>query len=257
MARNSLNFKKNNAELVAADSAIAPILTAAKISVVSVEGKDVPVADAPLDARIGALGKLIATGDKTEDSAELVKANGELAAQVETAEGKLIAANATISAQTQKISVLENGSNTASASVTKLTTDLGAANVLLEASNKEVTRLLAVISSESLELSSDCIDAKCLDLRGADGKPLAEDATREQKIEAANKIPMKDRRIAFKGAVNSTLAKMNLPLLGTPVAGTPGTAPQKKLTATEQCLAAVAAEKAGQPIPAYQSLLKK
>jgi hypothetical protein len=241
MARNSLNFKKNNAELSAADAAIAPLLTAAKISTVAVEGKDIPVADAPLDARIAALGKLISTGDKTEDSAELVKANGELAGQVEALEGKLTVANATISAQTQKIAALENGSNTASASVTKLTTDLGAANTLLEASNKEVTRLLAVISAESLELSNDCIDAKCLDLRDGEGKPLAENATREQKIEAANKIPMKDRRIAFKGAVNSTLAKMNLPLLGAPIAGNPGTAPQKKLTATERCLEAVKA----------------
>jgi hypothetical protein len=256
MARNSLNFKKNNAELNAADAAIAPFLAGAKISTVAVEGKDVAVADAPLSARIDALGKLIATGDKTEDSAELVKANGELAAQVEVAEGKLTVANATISAQTQKIAALESGSNTSSASVTKLTTDLGAANTLLEASTKEVTRLLTISSAESAELSSDCLDAKCLDLRGADGKPLAEDATREQKIEAAGKIPMKDRRLAFKGAVNSTLAKMNLPLLGAPLAGT-GTAPQKQLNATEQCLAAVAAEKAGQPIPAYQSLIKK
>lgn len=245
-----------NRELSASDEAITPLLEAAKITTVAVDGKDVPFADAPLPARIAALGKLLSTGDKVQDISQLVAANGVQAEQVTALEGKLTVANSTISAQTQKLASLEKGFNTSTASVTKLTTDLGAANTLLEASNKEVTRLLTGISAESVELSSDCLDAKCLDLRGADGKPLAEDATREQKLEAAGKIPMKDRRIAFKGAVNSTLAKMNLPLLGAPLAGT-GVATQKKLNATEQCLAAVAAEKAGRPIPAYQPLHMK
>jgi hypothetical protein len=217
MAANPLNFKRNHADVVAAESAIAPILKSANINTISIEGKEVSASDAPLASKIVALGKLIATGDKTEDSAAAIQANGELAAQLEASEGKLVAANSTIAAQTQKINDLTGKLNTATDSVNTLNarnTELG---TLLKASTEEGIRLTAQANTQKLYLAKDCLAWGCVDFKGADGKPLAKDASDAEITKAAEAISFADLNTAKNGAINSNMAK-----LGVSVATLPG-----------------------------------
>lgn len=252
MARNPLNFKANLNELVAADSAITPLLVAAKISTVTVNGKEVAVAEAPLSAKIEALGKLTASGDKTEDSAELIRANGELAAQNEKAAADLLNANATIAASTQKINELSGKLTTAEAAVNKLTSDLSAKDLLLEAATNENKRVTGMVNAQKTALAQRCLAANCLDISA-----LAKDATAAQKLEAAEKLSFDDLFKAYNGAVNAAMAKTGLSFEAVPAAGVTGQQAEKPLSYTEQAKAAVAAKAAGKPVPAFVSLRQK
>lgn len=219
MAANPLNFKKNHADVVAAESALAPILKAANITSISVDGKEVSASDAPLSAKIGALGKLIATGDKTEDSAAAIQANGELAAQLEACEGKLTAATATISAQTQKVNELTGKLAVATDSVTTLNarnTELG---TLLKASTDEGIRLTGVVATQKLALAKDCLAWGSVEFKAADGKPLAKDASDADLAKAAEAMSYADLHAAQRGAINAAASKIGVniaPLPGAP-----------------------------------------
>jgi hypothetical protein len=211
MAANPLNFKKNHADVVAAEAAIAPFLKASNITSIAVDGKEVSASDAPLSAKIAALGKLLATGDKTEDSAAAIQANGELAAQLEVSEGKLVAA------QTQNINDLTGKLNTATDSVNTLNarnTELG---TLLKASTDEGIRLTGAVNSQKLELAKDCLAWGCIDFKGADGKPLAKNASDADITKAAESFSFKDLNTAKNGAINSNMSK-----LGVNIATLPG-----------------------------------
>jgi len=221
MARNPLNFKANLNELVAADSAIVPILAAAKISTITVSGKEVSAADAPLAAKIEALGKLTASGDTTQDSAELIRANGELAAQNEEIAGKLTAAQATITASTQKVNELTSKLTTSESAVTKLTTDLSAKDLLLDAATKENTRVTGLVNAQKTALAQRCLAAGCVDLSALD-----KNATEAQKLEAAEKLSFDDLFKAYNGAVNAAVAKTGVSFAAIPAA--PVTASNQK-----------------------------
>jgi len=230
MASNPLNFKKNHAELTAAEAAIAPFIVSAKLSV---------AADAPLAEKITALGKLTATGDKTEDSAALISANGELAGQVETLEGKLVAANATVAAHAQKIIELSGQLTVANDSVTTLTAKNLETSNLLKSTTEAGERLTKQLADQKAELAKDCLAVGCLNLVGADGKPLAKEATAETQLAAALKLSHAELATSYKGALHAAASKIGVDLFAKPAAAAPGSE-QKKLTATEKCLAAVA-----------------
>ena len=196
---NPLNFPKIKSEYFAAEAAIDPILVSAKITSLKFDGKDVPAAEAALSVKIGAIGALLATGDKTQDTSELIAANGQLAAQVDTLEAGHVNDTATISAQVQKITGLEGQLSTANASTQKLTADLGTANNLLTASNAEVSRLTGAMASQKKTLAERCVAANCLD--------FPKDATAEHKLAFAMNLSHEDLFKAYNGAVNLAISK--------------------------------------------------
>src|SRR5690348_14565569 len=101
------NITKANAQIQAASEVIDPALAAAKISTLKVDGKDVAASEAPLSVKVAAIAALVGAGEKSQDVSELIATNGQIAARVEALEGELATANATVAAQTQKISGLE------------------------------------------------------------------------------------------------------------------------------------------------------
>jgi chromosome segregation ATPase len=204
MAANPLNFKQNHATVVAAEAALAPILTAAGITTITVAGKDVPVSDASVPDKINAIGKLIATGDKTEAAAEAFKANGELAAQLEATEGKLTAANATISAQTQKINDLTGQLNVANASIQSLTAKTVEQGRLLEAATAEAGRIQGELNALNQEISQSCIDCNVIEFKGEDNKDAA------SRLAAANKLSPKEKLTLQRGAINAAMSRLGL-----------------------------------------------
>lgn len=254
MASNPLNFKKNHAELTAAESAIAPILTAANIKTVSVKGVDVSVSEAPLADKIVALGKLTASGDKTEDSAALVSANGQLAEQVEAVEGKLLAEKSISASQSQKIIDLTGQLTVKTDALTSETAGHLATKDLLNTTTEAATRLTGELAAQKTALAQRCIAANCLDLSA-----LGKDATDAQRLEAAEKLSFDALFAAYNGAVNSAIAKTGVSFAALPSAvpgGTQAAAPKFK-SATELCAAAVQAKAQGKPVPSYESIKRK
>ena len=161
MARKqSANFIGMNRELSAADEAIAPFLEAKGITTAVVDNKEVPVADAPLPARITALGNLVVSGGTSVPDAQLIKANSDQAAQIIELEGKLTVANSTVAGQVQKINELSTSLVGAQSSVTKLTGDYTAQGLLLEASNKEAARQTGIANAQKSALAARCIAEK-------------------------------------------------------------------------------------------------
>jgi hypothetical protein len=240
----SLNFVKLNDELFASDAAIDPILASAKITVLKVDGKDVPAAEAPLQSKISAIGALVSSGDKTQDAAQLIAANGQLAAQGEQLQANLTASEATIAAQNQKISELTGNFNVSQASVQKLTSENATQTNLLEASNKEVSRITAEANRINREVSQMCVSVGCLDLKGEDGKPLAKDAKAEDQLAAADKLPIADKLKSFGGALHAAASKVGIQLAVVPNGGAaPAANNAKKLSIDEQVRQAKALKK--------------
>lgn len=258
MAFKFFNIGKANAEIDSAHAAADAALTAAKISTLKVDGKDVSAVDAPLAVKIAAVAALASSGEKTQDVSELIASNGQIAAQVEELTGKLTVATATIASQTQKISSLESELATSKSSVTTLTAENAGNKNLLSAANAENVRVTGLLNASSLTISQFCLKADCLSLTDGDGKPLAKDATEEQKLSAADKIPVTERLTALFGAVNAAVAKTGVSFAAIPAAvpgGTQAGAPKFK-NATELCAAAAKAKAEGKPTPQFQSFKK-
>lgn len=195
----SLNFKALNAELHASDKAADPLLVAAKITSIKVDGKDVPAAEAPLDAKIAALGSLLNAGNKTEDSANLIAANGQLAAQVEDLNGKLTVSQAALAENTAKLTAATNDLTVAQASIDKLTADKAQLNSQLEAVNKEAGRLTSELQALNTEISKQALAYGVLKVEGKD---------EAERLVAAQALPAKDKLTAIDGAVTHALARV-------------------------------------------------
>lgn len=219
MAKISIfNIGKANAEINAGHEAADKALTAAKITSIAVDGKDVPASDAPLAAKISAVASLVSAGDKTQDISELIASNGQVAAQVEDLTAKLTTANATTSAQAQKINTISAELVTSQASVATLTAKNTELSNLLDASSKEAARVTGIANAQKTALAQDCIECGCLALVGEDGKPLAADASADVKLAAALKLSSDDLRKSFKGAVNTAMSKTGVSLFAIPTA---------------------------------------
>ena len=256
MARKqSWNPGKLNAELSAADDVINPLLDGAKITSI----KDKPASEAALPDRIKAYADVAKAGATGADSVELATLNGQITTQLEKSESARAIAESGVATLTQEKSTLTADLSTARASVVTLT----ASNAELGNRNKVLTDNLEVsagkINSLNRTLSQFCLRADCLSLTDENGKAFGKDATEEQKLSAADKIPAADKLTALFGAVNSAVAKTGVSFAALPSAvpgGTQASAPKFK-NATELCAAAVAAKAQGKPVPAYESIKRK
>lgn len=224
----SWNLRTVHAELVASDESVNKLLVAAKINSLKHEGKDVAASDAPLNARIEALGALLANVNNTADNAELIAVNGQLAAQVDKLSADLTASQATVASQVQKITAAENDNVVQRASVTALTADKVQLTNSLDASVKEASRLSGSINSINAELSKRCLAFNCLpNLTDADGvTPLATNANQDQKLAALNRVSVGDKLTLIDGHVNASLARVGIANTNIPAATQTGNSPQ-------------------------------
>jgi len=223
MAKISIwNIGKANAEISAADAAINPLLESAKISTIKVDGKDLPASDAPLADKINALAAVSKPGVANQDISELVTSNDLISKQLEDATGKLAVANASVMKLQGDNATLTSQLQTSQASVNTLT----AANAELQnrhdASIRQVGELTKQINGFNTELSKMCLEYGCLDLTTEDGKLLAKDASTDEKLAAANRVPMADKLKASKGAVNAAMSKLGVSTQDLPAPGMPG-----------------------------------
>ena len=238
------NVGRANAIIDSANAAADAGLTAAKITSLKVDGRDVNAVEAPLDVKIAAVSALVNSGDKTQDVSELIASNGTIAAQVDELTGKNATLTATVSAQTQKISSLESELATNKTSVATLTAEVAGQKNLLAAAGNENVRVTGLLNAANAEISKQCIAVNCLTITDGEGKPLAKDATEAQKIEAANKVPVAEKITALMGAIHSSAASIGVDLKKVPaVSGVAAPDNGKKLSADAQIAKALAGKK--------------
>jgi len=233
MARKQIfNPIKLHSELAAADSAINPLLEAAKITTIKVDGKDTPASEAPVGDRVLALSAVSKSAVGNVDMSELIAANDALSKQHEKATADLAIANSSVTKLQGDVSKLTSDLQTSQASVNTLT----AANAELQnrhdASIRQVSELTKQVSGINAEVSKLCLEYGCLDLTTEDGKLLAKDASADEKLAAANRVPIADKLKASKGAVNAAMNKLGLPVGDLPAPGMPSKADSDKKEAT-------------------------
>lgn len=229
MAKHTIwNIGKANAEISAADSAINPLLEVAKITTLKVDGKDVPASDAPLADKILALAAVSKPGAGTQDVSELIATNDSVARQLTETSDRLSVANASVAKLQLDNSKLSSDLATAQSSVNNLTASNAELQNRHDASIRQVGDLTKQANAVNAEISRLCLDYGCLDLTGEDGKPLAKDASADDKLAAANRIPVADKLKASKGAVNAAVRNLGLPANQLPAGGAPSAQAEKK-----------------------------
>lgn len=195
------------------------------------------------NAEIERLETALAAASAVKPDAAVAASLAEAVASNETISAELTAANL-------KITPLESANTDLTAKltaeqsrVTALTTDNAGVNTKLAASEALAAARLAEISAAKTALAQKCLSSNCLTLNGADGKPLAQDATAEAKLAAALKLSSDELLTAYAGSVNAAAARVGVKLETVPSAGaTPPAGAAKKLTLDEECRQAKAAQ---------------
>ena len=233
MARKqSWNAPKLTAELSAADEAINPLLTAANITSIKIDGADKPASDVPLDARINAYASVMKAGAKSNDDVELATLNGQITAQLEKSESALAVAKASLGTITQEKSTLETNLSVAQANVTRLTAENAQLTELRNSAAAEAGRVAGQLNAVNAEVSRQALTFNCLsDLRDEKGGLLPSTATAAEKQAAAERIPVADKFKAIGGAVNAAVQRTQVSLADLPSAGA-GTATAAKTEKT-------------------------
>lgn len=213
-----------DAEIRAADAAINPLLTAAKISTIDVNGKPLPATDdaVPLAAKIAALAAVNKPGAGDAEMAQMLANNGLLANEATALQTRLAAADSNVSILSGENAALKQRVTVLEASVQNLTASNAELTNLRAAAVTEAGRIGGLMASVNSEISRLCLGANCLtDLRGTDGNLLASTATAAEKQTAADSIPAADKLKAYAGALNAAVARTNVSLTALPAPGAP------------------------------------
>jgi hypothetical protein len=219
-----------DAEIKSADAAINPLLTAAKITTIEVNGKQVPATsdDVPIALKINSFATTVKAGAGDNEVSKLAENNTILADQAKAAEARAVTAetnSATVArenvALSERVAVLEG-------SVAKLSAENAEVVTLRKAANAEAGRVTAESNAVNAEVSRQALAFNCLsDLRGVDGKLLASTATSAERQSAAELIPVADKIKAIGGAVNAAVARTQVSLAALPAPGAAATAGAK------------------------------
>lgn len=233
------NIVKLNEIVGASHTEADRLLAAANVTVIRVGTTDVPASDAPLAAKISAIGALLATNNVSQDMADLVASNDSITRQLQAVSDRnsiLTSENASLT--TQLASATTN-LTTANGSVTTLTASAGETANRLEASNRQVADHARTIKSGNEAVSRLCLEYNCLTLVGTDGRPLPANASADQRLEAACAVPMDEKMASIRGAVNGALARTGVSVAALPVPGVAGTQTgqgRRQMNATERCM---------------------
>jgi chromosome segregation ATPase len=165
------------------------------------------------------------SGETQQTLAEMHVTNASVAAQLETVSKERDVAQATLGALQLDKRNLTTRAEDAEASVRTLTADKAQMTIQLEAAMKNYDQAIKDFAHLNTGLSKQCLAHDCLtNLKDAAGNPLAKDATAEQKLEAANRIPWQERLAADNGAINSVLTKLGVSVSSLPSQPGTGTA---------------------------------
>ena len=228
MAKISIfHIGKANAELNAADEALAPALAKAGINSIAVDGKTLSLAEASLSAKISALISAQPPVTDSSSAAEALVSNELISKELEKVNTELAIKTTAVDGLTRDKAELAEKLGKSEAAVTDLTGKLSTCTIERDSAVNQFNATAKQLSAQKVALAERCISANCLDLNGTDGKPLAKDATHEAKIEAAVKISHEDLFKAYNGAVNAAVAKTGVSFAEIPSGKPAGVGEQK------------------------------
>lgn len=228
MAKRSWNALTLRAELDSLESAFAPHLDKAKVLTASIDGKSVPISEAPLLDRFKSLMAVNPVGEDKQKDADLSITNADIAARLEKAESDLSVANATISGLQAKNRDLETRATTAEGTVQKMTAERGQIDLQLQSSQSEYRRVSGEQAALNSEISRICLGASCLsDLRDEKNNLLASSANSAEREAAANRVPPADKLKSYAGVLNAAVARTGVSLAALPAPGATATGSQK------------------------------
>ena len=210
-------------EIKSADAALNPLLDAAKITTISVNGKQLPATsdEVPLAAKITALAATYKEGAGDQEISEMTRNNTILAEQAKAAEARAVTAETNLATSTRETVRLNEELTTQRAAVARLTAENAEVITLRKAANTEAGRVTAEMNAVNAEVSRQALSFNCLtDLRGADGKLLPSTATEHERQTAAELIPVADKLKAIGGAVNAAVQRTGVTLAAIPGTGT-------------------------------------
>lgn len=199
-----------DAEIRKADAAINPLLEAANIKTIEVNGKPVAATsdDVPLALKIAAFSGTVKAGAADEQMSQVLANNKILADQTKAAElraATLETSNSTLLAENgalkSRVATLEGNVSTLTAEVQNITNLRDAAN----ARGGQVTSELNALNGK---LSRACLaHGAIVDLK-KDGKILPSTASATEREEAANSIPSEQKVDLLCGAVNAAVVRI-------------------------------------------------
>lgn len=221
-------IKEANAAYQSAEAVIDPLLVAAGVTELKIKGEVIPIEKAMVADKISAYAALAKPGAEQQKVADLVVTNDTLAKSARESMDKLTVAESTVQALQRDLAERDQQLATANAAMHSLTDRLAQSGVVEKAATDTIARHSAEIAAFNTELSKRCISHNCLDLRDANDKPLATDATTEQKLAIAEKIPWRDKLKADDGALNVAMSKLGINVATIPGAPITGTTPAKK-----------------------------
>lgn len=213
------NIGKANDAIKSIRAAMAPALLAAKITTVKVDGKDVPVSDAPPADAFNALLSFNPIGAESQSVDELLKSNNILSARAQKADEDLKLSTDQVSQLTREKIELENKLNVATDSVKSLTAKGNELGTSLEASQTAAKAAIKAGNDTNRLVSKMAIAFACVELKGEDGKALSPNASTELKEAAADKIPVAEKLTAISGALNAAASRIGVDFSGIPNGG--------------------------------------
>lgn len=236
-----------DAEIKSADAAINPLLTAANITTIPVNGKPVAATsdEVPLAAKINALAATHKAGSGDEQMNQILANNQILADQAKASETRAVTAEASVSTLTAEKVALEARVKVLEGSVSTLTASNSELTNLRAAAVAEAGRVITEANALNSEISRLCLSANCLtDLRNASNELLASTATADEKLSAADRVKPADKLKAYAGALNAAVGRTGVTLAALPAPGLTATAAAKtEKTGRARFSAAVALNK--------------
>ena len=236
-----------DAEIKSADAAINPLLVAAKITTIEVNGKPEPATSevVPLAQKIVHLAATFKEGAGDQEISQMTRNNTILADQARAAEARAVTAETNLATVTRENVSLRTDLQTQEKAVARLTAENAEVITLRKAANTEAGRVTAESNAVNAEISRQALNFNCLsDLKGADGKLLPSTATAAERQTAAELIPVADKLKAISGAVNAAMQRTQVSLAALPAAGAgTATAAKTEKTGRDRFSAAVAVKK--------------
>lgn len=210
------NASRMEAVINKISAVIEPALAKAKIVTLEVGGKTIPTSEAPVDVQVAALLAANPVGGGQQEVSNLHVINANQAEQIQNLTNENATLQATVGGLQQDKIALTSRAEAAEATAGKQSAALAQKDIEIKASQDNFTRLHGEQLVFNTELSKACIAVGCLQLTDANGAAIKQTATEEQKLEAANKIPVSEKLKAYQGALNLAASNLGLSIASLP-----------------------------------------
>ena len=229
MSLKIFNIGRANGLLDNAAAVLAPALAKSGITTVSVEGKTVPVAEAPLASQIAALLTAQPATDGAQNAAEALVSNELISKELEVNKSELALKTTAVDSLTRDNKELTSKLSNAEATVQDLTVKNTVLKQERDACSNQFASANQQLAAQRTELAKLCIASGCVETKGD---------TDDAKLESVKEVSHADLLKSYRGAVNAAIAKTGALPLEIPIAP-PGAASKQEPKGRARMLASI------------------